>query len=210
MGDEMTDPTNDAIQKLAAELPEGFNVELSIERGYGGVELILPGGMAVPVEKDGGGIAGQLLAALRMARDEHIKTNIKHQEPCEVLGVPPAVVLGPAPVSLRRQPKTIPRDIDAKWAEREGYVPMPPIVIRVRPEALARIQYERMSTKQLRIAVSMLEEAGPEFTTSFIDGTGEKHKLLGTTAHAIAFAVLADRLNPPFQPPAKKARKTKP
>lgn len=91
--------------------------------------------------------------------------------------------------------------------ERINYAYVPPIVIKIRPEALARIQYERMSVTRLR---SELRDLKKSKVRKFISGTGDEHILPSAQAYDIAAEVLTKREKPKSTPPAKKARKTKP
>lgn len=61
--------TEDAIQKLAAELPEGFSVAVDIERDSGSVTLYHPGSVTLEtIHPDEGTMGERLLAALEVAK----------------------------------------------------------------------------------------------------------------------------------------------
>lgn len=63
------DATNQAVQKIASDLPDDWQVILEIERGSGLVRLYDPNGDDQMIELDEGSIAEQLLAALRIANE---------------------------------------------------------------------------------------------------------------------------------------------
>ncbi len=66
--------TEAAIQKLAGELPEGFSVEMNIEKGSGTVDLYYPDPevgylTAEGIERDDATMGEHLLAALERAKE---------------------------------------------------------------------------------------------------------------------------------------------
>ena len=58
-----------AIQKLAGELPDGYLVELNIERGSAWVRLYLDGDRHEDIELDDSTMGARLLAALDRAKE---------------------------------------------------------------------------------------------------------------------------------------------
>lgn len=68
--DVWRDDTEGAVQRIAGELPDGWQVVLEIERGSGLVRLYDPNGDDQMIELDEGTIAEQLLAALRIAQEQ--------------------------------------------------------------------------------------------------------------------------------------------
>lgn len=69
--DWMIDATNipkaDALQTLAKILPEGWNIQIDIERGAGSVTLFAPEDTMYEIDTGGEGIEADLLEALRFA-----------------------------------------------------------------------------------------------------------------------------------------------
>jgi hypothetical protein len=60
--------TEAAIQKLAAELPDDYDVTLHIERGAGWVVLNDADGNSIDIHSDEGNMGERLLAALEVAK----------------------------------------------------------------------------------------------------------------------------------------------
>lgn len=65
------DPTNDAMQKIAEQLPIGWTVMIELERGSGSVMLFDPDGKEVQMEYDESGIKEKLLFALELAEAQN-------------------------------------------------------------------------------------------------------------------------------------------
>lgn len=61
--------TEQVIQHIAAELPEGFEVELRVERGSGSVAVVDPDGERHDVHRDDSSVGEILLAALEEAKN---------------------------------------------------------------------------------------------------------------------------------------------
>ena len=70
--------TEEAIQKLAAELPEGYSVTIDIERGISSVALLMPNDREEDIHPDHGSMGERLLAALARA-EEHDRTRYPPQ-----------------------------------------------------------------------------------------------------------------------------------
>ena len=66
------DITNQAIEKAADELPDGYEISLCIERDAGWVDLIDPSGEHIEFPTNRESIADQILDALRYAIDQAI------------------------------------------------------------------------------------------------------------------------------------------
>lgn len=61
------DPTDTAIQRAAAELPEGWLIEIGVEHHAGWVDLINPNGDKVEYRRSDNGIRSDILDALECA-----------------------------------------------------------------------------------------------------------------------------------------------
>ncbi len=91
--------------------------------------------------------------------------------------------------------------------EEAAYVP--PIIIKIRPTAVAEFSMRRMKVRALMEHLKMMELPGVA-CFDYEDAKGGRHRVAAVDAVRIAKAELARRTKLKPQPPAKKARKTKP
>jgi hypothetical protein len=63
------DPINDASEEACGELPSGWRVLISLERGAGWVDLIYPDGRMHEVHEDETKVADLIRAAIRKAKE---------------------------------------------------------------------------------------------------------------------------------------------
>jgi hypothetical protein len=63
------DPLNDAVEEACGELPSGWMVLISLERGAGWVDLIYPDGRMHEVHEDETKVADLVREAIRMVKE---------------------------------------------------------------------------------------------------------------------------------------------
>jgi hypothetical protein len=83
------------------------------------------------------------------------------------------------------------------------------VVIKLKPTAVARWRYERMTKRALKAIIKQMTPPNDAVNECYVDARGEVYQVHQPEALTIAKDVLAKRDKPKFPQPAKKARKTR-